>query len=101
MRLLVLKFNERNPNVILNPNHDSIQVHPNYVEELYFNIAELYTDDTFKNLAEKMLFEPMLTEIPDSKVEQFQKLVQKFNDLKQDFVIDKNQIKIKNLYRYE
>ena len=101
MRLLVLKFNERNPNVILNPNHDSIQVHPNYVEELYFNIAELYTDDTFNNLAEKMLFEPMFTEIPNSKVEQFQKLVQKFNDLKQDFVIDKNQIKIKNLYRYE
>lgn len=101
MRLLVLRFNQKHKNIILNPNHDSIQVSPNYVEELYSTILDLYTDDTFINLAEQMLFEPMLTEIPSSSIDEFNTLVGKFNDLKQEFKIEKNKINIKNLYRFE
>ena len=101
IRLLVLKFNEKNKKTKLNPNHDSIQISPNFVDDLYNCLFELYVDETFENLVEKVLIEPMITEIPDSKLDEFNKLVDKFNSLKQNFKIDKNNFNIKDVYRFE
>ena len=100
LRLLVLNFNQETK-YILNPNHDSIQIHPNYVGDLYKSLNKLYLSDVFDNMAEKLIFGPMRADLSDNDKIEFDILVQDFHNSSDEFRIDEKNFNIKNVYEYE
>jgi hypothetical protein len=74
MRLLILEvFNlikQKHPKsngYIINHLHDSIQIHPNFLEYCYTAIFNLYSSKIFLNIANDLFFDYALKNIPEDK----------------------------------
>jgi hypothetical protein len=74
MRLLIVDtFNLikqkylKNRGYIINHLHDSIQIHPNFLEYCYTAIFNLYSSKLFLNITNDLLFDYAIKNIPEDK----------------------------------
>jgi len=98
LRIIIRNFAEK-MNYNINNLHDCIILHPNYVEDFYNMINELYHSDDMYYLAERLVFQPMKSSI-SIKSDELDKIKQEYLLLCDDF---KNEMKFdpKNIYRFE
>jgi hypothetical protein len=96
LRIIIRNFAEK---ININHLHDCIILHPNYAEDFYNIINELYHSDDTYYLAERLVFQPMKTSIT-IKSGELDKIKQEYLSLCDDF---KNEMKFdpKNIYRFE
>ena len=78
--------------------HDAIQVHPNYVNDVYAAIENLYTDTDWVGLLRKMFFDPMKEGMTAEVIEEINKLESEFYELVGEFRVEKGVFNPRHAY---
>ena len=103
IRILIADMSELH-NYKIQTLHDSISVHPNKLDDVWDCIYYIYVNDTFRNLAEKTVFQPWENSIPlaeknSSTYRRAYQIKKEFNSLKSvRFRNRKNSFKPENMY---
>jgi hypothetical protein len=85
---------------IINHLHDSVQTHPNYLDELYESIKEVYSELDSNKIFEKCFEKPMKGLLLSEDYEGFDKLTKEYRNSAEVVKIDDN-FKAENMYPYE
>jgi len=98
MRLISQEMIEKG--YIINHLHDSIQTHPNYLDDVYESISKIYKSNVFKNFLDINVFTPMRNSLlKKEKIEEFDRLVMIFKKECEEIHIDN--FSAKDMYPYE
>lgn len=99
LRYIIRKFTEKF-NYKINHLHDCILLHPNYVEDFYSVINELYNSDIMYNIADKLVFDPIKGSLPLSSREELDQIKNEYLSLCDNFKNEMN-FNSKNIYHFE
>jgi hypothetical protein len=98
MRMLISEMSKNN--YIINHVHDSIMLHPNYLNKLYEIIKNIYLDkEITNNLVENMFIKPNIELLNEDNKIKVLKIFDEFKSLEDNF--DINNINTRNLYPFE
>jgi len=86
---------------IINHLHDSIQCHPNHIEDVYTVIQEVYCSEKFNNLFLNCFIKPVKSFLLEEDYIIFDKLISDFLENGDKFTIIKETFDPKNMYRFE
>lgn len=89
--------------------HDSLQVHPNYLQETYDELYSIYNSPLFRNLATRIFKTPWINSFPpdhfDDPEEDIKKILDLFNDFEKSkdisFFSNINKLKPNEMYPLE
>jgi hypothetical protein len=99
IRMLIHKIYIKN-NYIINHLHDSIQLHPNYVDSLYQEIYILY-NEIIKIDVLKLFTEENKSQLNDKNIEKLNELINNFVELQEDIISNAVNINPENMYTPE
>jgi hypothetical protein len=100
MREIILRMIQKG--YYINHVHDSIMLHPNYVESLYEVIDNIYTDpEYFKDLLKKTFVDIAASVVNHDAARSIKAMYNEFNQKCDKFVITKGVFNSKNLYCFE
>jgi len=99
MRYYIRKMHEKK-NYIINHLHDCVILHPNFVDDFYEIVEELYKSDKLYNIIDNLIFEQMRTSLSITSRLKLDEIKAKYILLCDDF---KNEINFesKNIYKFE
>jgi DNA-directed RNA polymerase len=100
MRIIIKKMYEKT-GYRIGHIHDCIMVHPNYVEDLFVVIQEIYTGKDLKNLADRLFFEPMKEGLASDIKRKIKEIQTEFNKKKDKIKVDKKTFTPRNAYGIE
>lgn len=97
MRIIITKMFLKT-NYRINHLHDCVLIHPNYVNEFYNVITEIYSSDIFVDLANKVYFEPMKEGLADNDKHKISLIQERFKKLSDDVKVSKETFNPRHLY---
>jgi len=101
MRLIIIKVYEKTGYRVSHL-HDCVLLNPNYVDQLYEVIEEIYTDEsTFHRLAEKTFFQPMAEGLPDEAISEIKTIRDEFYASADSIHVTKGFFNPRNMYSPE
>lgn len=81
--------------------HDCVLLHPNYVDDFYEVVSELYTSEKMHNLAKDLFFDPIKSSVDEETKGIIEKHEEEFFKLASDFKVTKENFEPRNMYTFE
>lgn len=99
MRRFLRIMHERH-GYVCNHLHDCLIIHPNYAQEFFCLVDEIFSSDEIYNMMDHLVFDTLKSNLSLKTQDKFEVLIKRFKSLTDDFK-DLIEINPKNLYQYE
>jgi hypothetical protein len=76
-------------------------IHPNYVDDFYNVVKEVYSSEEIYNIMDTLVFEPFLQSISTESRKQLEALISEYKSYCDDFKDDLGKFNPRSLYKFE
>jgi hypothetical protein len=101
MRRFIRIMSEEPYSYTINHLHDCVIIHPNYVDDFYNVVKEVYSSEEIYNIMDTLVFEPFLQSISTESRKQLEALISEYKSYCDDFKDDLGKFNPRSLYKFE